>query len=264
MTNNYAYYRISDNSRNSAISFHLKLKILQNFITIFDKFNVIIIADNCSIELINNIKLLKNEVYYTNLGNTKSFKFCLNLALKKNKDNDIIYFIEDDYYFSKEAQSKLFEGIRYFDYVSLYEHPDKIYSVEYNKLKLSEFTFDQFSENLRLININNEIWRTTSSTTMTFCTKFNIIKSDYKWWYIITGNNSLPLDKRCWIFLTRPFLLPNKKNLLFSLKLLLFNLFSFFFQRKRLLGIPLMKSYSIHLDKSIEIKKFNAYLNEYL
>lgn len=264
MINNIAYYRISDNSRNSELNYLIKLKILFNFIKIFDKFTIVIVADNCSNELLYNLKLLKNKIYITNLGNTKSFKFCLNLALTCNKENDIIYFVEDDYYFYHDSQRKVIDALPYFDYVSLYEHPDKIFSENYSNIKLSEFTLDKFSENLRLININEEVWRTSSSTTMTFCTTYSILKKDYKWWYLLSGNNKLPYDKRCWIFFTRPSIIPTRKNILFYFKFNILSFISFLMQRKRLLGIPLIKNYSIHLDKTIEINSFDSYLNEYI
>lgn len=247
------FYRISDNGRNSEINSDIKRNLLLRFLSEFKSFEIVIVADNCSEKLSEYLSLLNLTCYFTALGNRKSFLFCLSLAEKIDDNETIIFFVEDDYYFKQNISSKLVEALRFFDYVSFYEHPDKIIISDSEVVNRSIYCDGSFSEPTRLVQIDNEFWRTTSSTTMTFAVSAKTLKHDIFWWRINIGKSFLPLDMRCWIFLTKPQI-PSLKNvhIINYSKHLIFSLISALFQKKRTLGIPLFCTYAIHLDKTVE------------
>ena len=94
------YYRLSDKGRTDNKPDYINLKnCLINFCKHFDRNDITIIADN--IEETTYKFLLtyfnKNQIIRTKFGNSKSFIFTLNLAIKHNTNNTNIYFVEDDY-----------------------------------------------------------------------------------------------------------------------------------------------------------------------
>ena len=92
-----------------------------------------------------------------------------NLALDKAltiDDDEIIYFIENDYLHKPNSQEILKEG---FDlgasFVSLYDHPDKYLPPE----KGGNPYCQGGAEDTRVYLTNSVHWKITNSTTMTFC-----------------------------------------------------------------------------------------------
>jgi hypothetical protein len=266
---NIAYYRISEKSRNLLLNSDIKLLLLDNFLNEFKNFQTIIIADNCSSEFLKKLTTFNCTIHETNLGNRGSFLYSLNLAIRISNENTVLFFVEDDYFFKKNSSKNVIDALNYFDYITIYEHPDKIRKLSHQLTVMSEYTLNDFSELTRLIQIKDEIWRTTTSTTMTFLTTSGLLRKDIFWWRFNIGKFSLPLDKRCWIFLTRPSV-PNIKNISFVLyfKYIIFFILSIIFQNKRLLGVPFNINYAIHLDQSIEsvveINNIISNLNESL
>ena len=85
----------------------------------------ICIADNASEEQClffaeNRIVLLASK------GNSGSFRLAIDLA--RLHPADIYYFVEDDHLHLPDQKSYLSAGLDYFDFVSLYDHPDKYQS----------------------------------------------------------------------------------------------------------------------------------------
>lgn len=170
------YYRISSNSyEKPRMPGASKLVCLENFLNIFNDFEIHIIKDNCDESVENEIAkalkrfpIIKQET--TNLGNSGSFKYIYNKAIQ-NDPEDIVYFVEDDYLHHVDAVKVLFEGLTVGDYTTLYDHPDK-YTQEYN-----------YGEVSKVIRSKNHHWKHSISTTMTFATKVSNLIEDQRIWF---------------------------------------------------------------------------------
>ena len=110
----------------------------------------------------------KVNIIEINAGSeAKSFLSVLNYVNKQNyNDEDIIYFIEDDYLHRSGWVDILIEGVEMIgaDYYTLYDHPDKYYLPMYETLQS------------KIIATPLTHWRTTPSTTCTFACKFATLK----------------------------------------------------------------------------------------
>lgn len=159
------FYRLSENSyKKHKLPGADKLVCFENFKKSFPNEDILVIADHCSDELVEKIN---HKCEQTNLGNAGAFRYALQLALE---DNDINYFVEDDYIHKESGSKYILDGINLFDYVTLYDHPDK-----YQKVYNYHETCDVYKTNL-------SHWRTTISTTMTFAANTDVIKRDYDIW----------------------------------------------------------------------------------
>jgi len=85
-------------------------------------------------------------------------------------DNDIIYFVEDDYLHRDGWVDILIEGFEYIgaDYFTLYDHSDKYYLPMYENLTS------------KVIATKSIHWRSTPSTTCTFACKFKTLKKYFE------------------------------------------------------------------------------------
>ncbi len=161
------YYRISDKS-------YPKLKLpgtskkfcFDNFKSIFN--NVTLLADNCE----ESLGWLKNYTQ-TNLGNAGALFKSIQLSLDLPEE-EIIYFVEDDYIHSPKSHEIILEAFEKmpfeFHYLSLYDHPDK-YEKDYQYGEISKVTKTKSSH-----------WKTSISTCMTFATKVKYLKEDLDVW----------------------------------------------------------------------------------
>ena len=192
-------YRYSDsnNLKNRPYWFN-KRNILKHFISRFDKpeNEIFVFADNVSddtIQFLNSIiKDPINHVSKTSLGNAGSFLHIYNFAIKHFQDNEIIYFAEDDYVYTKNASKILEEGIRGLnaDYVTGYDHPDKY-------MNGNEGGNPQIRENgeLSIVRLSpSSHWKYTNSTTMTFAATVNTLKNDYITFFTNAHGLSAPQD----------------------------------------------------------------------
>lgn len=106
---------------------------------------------------------LENEkVTKINAGSgSKSFRLAVEYSLDNSSDEDIIYFVEDDYLHSKKFEPYLLDGltINPNGYISLYDHPDKYTDRMYENLKVGILTGSLCH------------WKQTPSTTDTFAIK---------------------------------------------------------------------------------------------
>lgn len=101
----------------------------------------------------------------------KSFTNILQYVNEQNyNDDDIIYFVEDDYLHKTGWIDILLEGVKYIgaEYFTLYDHPDKYYLPMYDNLQS------------KIIQAPSTYWRTTPSTTCTFACKFSTLKKRFK------------------------------------------------------------------------------------
>jgi|TARA_R110000822_G_scaffold136701_1_gene274200 glycosyltransferase involved in cell wall biosynthesis len=101
----------------------------------------------------------------------KSFNNLLKYVYKQDfKEDDIIYFVEDDYLHLNGWVNIMLEGFNQIgaDYYTLYDHPDKYYLPMYQDLQS------------KIITTENTYWRTVPSTTCTFACKFGIFKKYFE------------------------------------------------------------------------------------
>lgn len=90
----------------------------------------------------------------------ESFLFCLEYAKKLD---GIVVFLEDDYLVSKGWEEYIEDGLKFGDYVSLYDHPDKylMYSITSKIFK------------------GKCHWRTAPSTTNSYACKVKTLIEDF-------------------------------------------------------------------------------------
>ena len=89
----------------------------------FSPEEVICIADNSSKEQCLFFAEKSFSFYRSSKGNSGSFRLAIDLA--NLHPADIYYFVEDDHLHLPDQKSYLAAGLEHFDFVSLYDHPDK-------------------------------------------------------------------------------------------------------------------------------------------
>ena len=173
-------YRISDSGYNKITPDFITNEIcLKNFVDVFLPNDFTIIADNISEDTKKMIlKYVPEEcIQYVKVGHgAGTFNLALDLALTYD-DNEIVYFIENDYLHTSDAKKILEEG---FDigasFVSLYDHPDKYLAPD----RGGNPYCDGGAEDTRVYLTNNSHWKITNSTTMTFAAKVKTLKENEK------------------------------------------------------------------------------------
>ncbi len=173
-------YRISDSGYNKVKPDFITNEIcLKNFVEVFLPNDFTIIADNISEDTKKMILKYVPEdcIQYVKVGHgAGTFNLALDLALTYN-DEEIVYFIENDYLHTSDAKKILKEG---FDigasFVSLYDHPDKYLSPD----RGGNPYCDGGAEDTRVYLTDNSHWKITNSTTMTFAAKVKTLKENEK------------------------------------------------------------------------------------
>ena len=173
-------YRISDSGYNKIKPDFITNEIcLKNFVDVFLPNDFTIIADNISEDTKKMILKYVPEdcIQYVKVGHgAGTFNLALDLALTYN-DEEIVYFIENDYLHTSDAKKILKEG---FDigasFVSLYDHPDKYLSPD----RGGNPYCDGGAEDTRVYLTDNSHWKITNSTTMTFAAKVKTLKENEK------------------------------------------------------------------------------------
>jgi hypothetical protein len=171
-------YRISDAGYNKVKPDYIdNEKCLQNFCNAFYEHinDIHIIADNCSEPTIDMINRYINpaNIEKVSIGNgAGTFNLSLDKALKW-KDEEIVYFVENDYLHKQNSPTILKEG---FDlgasFVALYDHPDKYMDPRSGGNPYCEGG----AEDTRVHLTDSCHWKITNSTTMTFATKVSTLK----------------------------------------------------------------------------------------
>jgi hypothetical protein len=111
-----------------------------------------------------------NKISEKGGSGAQAFVNLLNYVIKQNyDDNDIIYFLEDDYIHKLGWIDVLVDGFKYInaDYYTLYDHPNKYYPE----------LIDKFPTHLFVTPTAH--WRTTISTTNTYACKFKTLKKHF-------------------------------------------------------------------------------------
>jgi len=202
--NKYIFYRVTsrvnDKPRLNGFS---KFDCLENLLQTFPDFQFICLADNCDEFTIERLKKKEfTKLVTTSLGNSRSFLYLLDREIPLIDDNDIVYFVEDDYLHKLGSDRLIVEGLKYFHYVSLYDHPDKYSSNWPNTNPLVDRA--EFSEHTQVVKGGESLWRTSGSTTMTFGCYARTIKADLNVWKFFSSGSETPRDFHTWTYLTSP------------------------------------------------------------
>jgi hypothetical protein len=176
-------YRISDGKvgSNSTGRITTKEECLRNFLWVWLFFQkrgdtLHILADNCHVgthamirkatsPLVDLHNIIISNVHAG--SSPASFRVALELALTL-PDNEIVYFLEDDYLHVADARKVLLEGLGLASYVTLYDHPDKYRP---GRGEMSEIMLTKSSH-----------WKFTKSTTATFATTVETLRADAPAW----------------------------------------------------------------------------------
>lgn len=181
MENINIIYRISDAGYKKVKPNYVNNEnCLRNATNIFstENYKWTVIADNTSDE--TNQMILKyvnsESVKFTSIGSgAGTFNYGLNLAVTLD-DNDVVYFLENDYIHKVNSNSILLEGINVGgDYVSLYDHPDKYIPANRGG---NPFIENDGGEVTKVYLTKSCHWKITNSTTMTFASKVKTLKED--------------------------------------------------------------------------------------
>ena len=170
-------YRISDAGYNKVKPDYINNEAcLKNATKEFKDANWSILADNVSAETNDMIQRYhpRSEISYLEMGNgAATFNVALNEALTYN-DDEIVYFLENDYLHKPGSQKILLEGFDLgADFVSLYDHPDKYMDPNEGGNPYCEGR----SETTRVYLTDSVHWKITNSTTMTFAAKVSTLKN---------------------------------------------------------------------------------------
>lgn len=168
-------YRISDAGYNKVKPDYIdNKKCLDNAVKVFKDADWTIIADNCSPETLTMIEDITDcNIEIVSVGHgAGTFNLALDEALTLD-DDEIIYFIENDYLHKPNSQKILEEGFNLgASFVSLYDHPDKYLSPE----KGGNPYCQGGAEDTRVYLTDSCHWKITNSTTMTFAAKVKTLK----------------------------------------------------------------------------------------
>ena len=169
-------YRISDAGYNKVKPDYIgNEQCLKNATEVFKDTDWSIIADNVSSETNNMIVKYKSRshINYVEVGHgAGTFNLALDEALTYD-DDEIIYFIENDYLHKPESQKIIEEGFNLgASFVSLYDHPDKYLPPESGGNPYCKGG----AEDTRVYLTDSCHWKITNSTTMTFAAKVSTLK----------------------------------------------------------------------------------------
>jgi len=189
MSNIFYYYRMHSKCGSSnSIDYISNEKCLKNFIKcISDTNNLTINIDNSGPEFYSQIHDIHKNITETSLGNGRSFLWFVSKAIQERSDQDIIYFVENDYIHLPNVDEYLIDGFSTgANYVTLYDHLDK-YTDLYNGLRSEIFAGKKC------------YWRTTPSTCMTFAAKVKTLKQDFNLIKFFCDTSGPPADHQMFL-----------------------------------------------------------------
>jgi len=172
-------YRISDTGYNKVKPDYINNEnCLKNFVYIFGNQNLEIIADNCSKETLQMITkyVHPNRINTVSVGHgAGTFNLALDKALKWD-DDEIVYFVENDYIHLHGSPQILKEGFKLgAPYMSLYLHPDKFIPPSQGGNPEVDYDGGYLT---RIYRGETELFGMFNSTTMTFAAKVKTLKED--------------------------------------------------------------------------------------
>ena len=178
MSSMKVFYRISDGSHDKRKPEYLtKQKTFLHFLSVFKKYDIYVFADNVKRETYTFLcqYLPHYKIIETKLGNSKSFVYALDFALKFFPDETAVYFAEDDYIYTQSAPKIIEEGLQIGDYSSGYDHPDKY--MNHCDGGPNPFIEDGGEKTVVLLTGSSH-WKITNSFCMTFASTVKTLKAD--------------------------------------------------------------------------------------
>lgn len=170
----HVIYRICDQrDGRTKIPQITKRQCFLNAVAVFGTTGLSVVADNTCPDTLSFLGKYTSRVHATQLGNSGSFLFALELAAGL-PGAAAVYLLEDDYLHSANAADCILEGLERADYVSLYDHPDKYLDPSPNPLVRNG------GENTKVILTASTHWKYTNSTTMTFAARAGTLKADHE------------------------------------------------------------------------------------
>jgi hypothetical protein len=169
-------YRISDAGYNKVKPEYIgNESCLANATKVFKDADWSVIADNVSEPTENMIRnyVTEDSINLVSVGHgAGTFNLALDEALTYD-DDEIIYFIENDYLHKPESPKVIEEGFELgASFVALYDHPDKYMSPERGGNPYCQGG----AEDTRVYLTDSCHWKITNSTTMTFAAKVSTLK----------------------------------------------------------------------------------------
>jgi glycosyltransferase involved in cell wall biosynthesis len=185
----YPYYRISDKPASIAVKrrphYVNKEICLKNFIANFGRENLHVIGDSVGEKTEDFLRRLSEQKAFTfevaHFGSSaRSLGRALDLALQ-HPDDDIVYFVEDDFLHRPGSKDLMIEAFRETDadYVTLYDHPDKY--VDRDAGGPNPFIKGGGEETKVLLSTSSH-WKITNSTVMTFAARVKTLREDERIW----------------------------------------------------------------------------------
>jgi len=148
---------------------------LKNATEVFKDANWSVIADNVSEDTNNMIQkyITRSSIEYVSVGHgAGTFNLALDEALQYD-DDEIVYFIENDYIHKPDSQKIIEEGFTLgAPFIALYDHPDKYLDPS----KGGNPYCQGGAEDTRVYLSDSIHWKITNSTTMTFAAKVSTLK----------------------------------------------------------------------------------------
>ncbi len=169
-------YRISDAGYSKVKPDYINNEsCLKNATEVFKDADWSVIADNVSEDTNNMIQkyVTRSSIEYVSIGHgAGTFNLALDEALQYD-DDEIIYFIENDYIHKPNSQKIIEEGFELgASFISLYDNPDKYLDPS----KGGNPYCQGGAEDTRVYLTDNCHWKITNSTTMTFAAKVSTLK----------------------------------------------------------------------------------------
>ena len=171
-------YRISDAGYNKVKPAYIdNISCLKNFCNVFfDHIHDIqILADNCSENTLDMITRYIDPINIEKVSvghGAGTFNLALDKAFKWN-DDEIVYFVENDYLHKQHSPEILQEGLSLgASFISLYDHPDKYMDPS----KGGNPYCEGGAEDTRVYLTDSCHWKITNSTTMTFASTVETLK----------------------------------------------------------------------------------------
>lgn len=177
-------YRISDNGyKKTKLDNATKKNCLLNFLTHWPREEITVYMDKCIPEtqafLHEYADITGLDVQEIQGGSSAgSWRIVRDIALTL-PDDEIVYFVEDDYFHLRNSRQAILEGIDRAKYVTLYDAPDKYVPA---LLGGNPFIGEDGADDTRVILTKSTHWRLTNSTTMTFATRVGTLREDLPIW----------------------------------------------------------------------------------